>query len=237
MSDRTAFFGETLEAARYRFGDTSTDGGDYVVAEDLDGDRVLLQFDYDADEWQYAGDVDMAGGDINSVGTARVDALEAERASIGSNWTTADNQSELDAVLNDKRQIRLTRLDDYQIEELSLDGTVIEGFGGFTRTSANSSIITGDENDEITISGQVLLRYIIPVDGGVRQELIINSGRVSVLNSGSVDATVSGDGVVFAHNFGIDVTFESGTSGGAAIANVDGSTITDNGNNEVLGNT
>lgn len=82
MSDRTAFFGETLEAARYRFGDTSTDGGNYIVAEDLDGERVLLQFDYDADEWQYAGDVDMAGGDINSVGTARVDALEAETASV-----------------------------------------------------------------------------------------------------------------------------------------------------------
>ena len=82
MSDRTAFFGETLEAARYRFGDTSTDGGNYIVAEDLDGERVLLQFDYDADEWQYAGDVDMGGGDLNSVGTARVDALEADISRI-----------------------------------------------------------------------------------------------------------------------------------------------------------
>ena len=100
MSDRTAFFGETLEAARYRFGDTSTDGGDYVVAEDLDGERVLLQFDYDADEWQYAGDVDMGGGDLNSVGTARVDALEAERIETVADYVISTENDSKDIIEN-----------------------------------------------------------------------------------------------------------------------------------------
>ena len=79
--DRIANWGESESAARYQTGDDDPDGGNFIVARDLDGERVLLQFDYDADEWQYAGDVDMGGGDLNSVGTARVDALEAELVS------------------------------------------------------------------------------------------------------------------------------------------------------------
>ena len=77
--DRIANWGESESAARYQTGDDDPDGGDFIVARDLDGQRMLLKFDFTANEWQYAGDVDMGGGDINSVGTARVDALEAEQ--------------------------------------------------------------------------------------------------------------------------------------------------------------
>ena len=81
MSDRTLNWGESESEARYQTGDDDPDGGDFIVARDLDGERMLLKFDFTANEWQYAGDVDMGGGDLNSVGTARVDALEAESVS------------------------------------------------------------------------------------------------------------------------------------------------------------
>ena len=80
MSDRTLNWGESASAARYQTGDDDPDGGDFIVARDLDGQRMLLKFDFTANEWQYAGDLDIGGGDLNSVGTARVDAIEADRS-------------------------------------------------------------------------------------------------------------------------------------------------------------
>ena len=87
--DRIANWGESESAARYQTGDDDPDGGDFIVARDLDGQRMLLKFDFAANEWQYAGDVDMGGGDLNSVGTARVDALKAESVSTDKGNITA----------------------------------------------------------------------------------------------------------------------------------------------------
>ena len=216
MSDRTAFFGETLEAARYRFGDTSTDGGNYIVAEDLDGERVLLQFDYDADEWQYAGDVNLGGGDLNSVGTARVDALEADQASIGKTITTVSlsgnqtipaqtvTQVEFDNVIDD--EFGTVDTTNYEIEVPETGRYLILYVAGFSSsddwTNGDDLRVRAEVNESSVTEGFKLKTgnsreyfntplYAFSLSAGdvVAFELFQNSGVDQTLLGGDTDRT------------------------------------------------
>jgi len=82
--DRTIHFGDDEADARYRIQDTSSTGGDLVLAEDLDGGTVLLEYDYSASEWVSRGPVNLSGNDITNAGSISADALEADTAETNS---------------------------------------------------------------------------------------------------------------------------------------------------------
>ena len=75
MSDRTLNWGESEAAARYQTGDSDPDGGDFIVAKNTDNETVLLQFDNTAEQWVFAGDVDLGGNDLQSIGLVETGAL------------------------------------------------------------------------------------------------------------------------------------------------------------------
>ena len=86
MSDRTLNWGESEAAARYQTGDSDPDGGDFIVAKNTDNETVLLQFDNTAEQWVFAGDVDLGGNDVTNAGVVNgvdgsFDTLEAESVS------------------------------------------------------------------------------------------------------------------------------------------------------------
>jgi len=80
MPDRTINWGDPNDAGtKYRTQDDDpAGGGNFVVAEDTDGNTVLLQWNPTASQWEYGGAVDLGGNDLTSVGTATVNALEAD---------------------------------------------------------------------------------------------------------------------------------------------------------------
>ena len=79
MSDRTINFGESETEATYQIQDTdSTGGGNFVVAKDTNANTVLLQYDPAIDTWEYAGDVDMNGGNVSGVGTLTAESVNTE---------------------------------------------------------------------------------------------------------------------------------------------------------------
>jgi len=87
MSDRTLFWGETTDGARYQSGDSDPEGGDFIVAKNTDNDTVLLQWNQTATEWEFAGAVDMGGNDLTNAGllsgvNGSFDTLEAEQLLI-----------------------------------------------------------------------------------------------------------------------------------------------------------
>jgi hypothetical protein len=67
--ERRINFGLDSSDAKYRVEDTDLNGGDLVLAEDLDGGTVLLRWDDTAGEWVYGGPVNMGGADISNVGS------------------------------------------------------------------------------------------------------------------------------------------------------------------------
>jgi len=78
--DRRINWGADATDARYRTEDTG-DGGNFVVAEDLDGNTVLLQWNPSTSpsQWEFAGKVDMGNNDlvnVNSLETDRVDVAD-----------------------------------------------------------------------------------------------------------------------------------------------------------------
>jgi len=89
--DRTIHFGDDEADARYRIQDTSSTGGDLVLAEDLDGGTVLLEYDYSASEWVSRGPVNLSGNDITNAGSISADALEANGSTFRGAFATQDD--------------------------------------------------------------------------------------------------------------------------------------------------
>jgi len=76
MADRTINFGESETEATYQIQDTdTTGGGNFVLAKDTNANTVLLEYDPATDTWEYAGDVDMNGGNVSGVGTLTADSV------------------------------------------------------------------------------------------------------------------------------------------------------------------
>lgn len=66
--ERTLNFGADETAARWQVEDAG-DGSNFVLARDLDGAVVLLEYDVTASEWVVRGPVDLDGNDLQNVGT------------------------------------------------------------------------------------------------------------------------------------------------------------------------
>lgn len=80
MPDRTINFGESETEATYQIQDTdgAAGGGNFVVAKDTNANTVLLEYQPASDTWQYAGDVDMNGGNVSGVGTLTANSVNTE---------------------------------------------------------------------------------------------------------------------------------------------------------------
>jgi len=92
MPDRTLNLGDPADAAtKYRLRDDDpAGGGNLVLAEDLDGNTVLLQWNPTAGQWEYGGPVDLGGNDLTGVGSATVNALEADATLVGATQQDGD---------------------------------------------------------------------------------------------------------------------------------------------------
>jgi len=95
--DRTIHFGDDAADARYRIQDTSSTGGDFVLAEDLDGGTVLLEYDYSAGEFVSRGPVNLNGNDITDAGSVSADTLEATDSITGPAGNSTTDISSLGA--------------------------------------------------------------------------------------------------------------------------------------------
>ena len=93
MTDRTANWGDPAEAGTtYQTGDDDpAGGGNFVVTRDVNQDLVLLQWNPIAEQWEFAGPVDLADNDLITSGTVQAGALEAGNAEIN-NWPVEDNR-------------------------------------------------------------------------------------------------------------------------------------------------
>jgi len=96
--DRTIHFGDDEADARYRIQDTSSTGGDFVLAEDLDGGTVLLEYDYSASEWVSRGPVNLNGNDITDAGSVSADTLEANTADTRNGYNDVTGSRSFDTV-------------------------------------------------------------------------------------------------------------------------------------------
>jgi len=85
MPDRTINFGESETEATYQIQDTdgAAGGGNFVVAKDTNANTVLLEYDPASDTWEYAGDVDMNGGNVSGVGTLTANSVNTGQLDIG----------------------------------------------------------------------------------------------------------------------------------------------------------
>lgn len=76
-------WGADATDARYRTEDTG-DGANFVVAEDLDGATVLLEWDTSVtpSEWKVRGPVEMNSNDVSGVGTLTANSVETDQATV-----------------------------------------------------------------------------------------------------------------------------------------------------------
>jgi hypothetical protein len=87
MPDRQITYGADATDATYRSGDADpAGGGNFVVAEDLDGSTVLLE--WDGTTWQSRGPVEMNGNDITGAGS-----ITASGTVEGGTYTVGGSQA------------------------------------------------------------------------------------------------------------------------------------------------
>lgn len=79
--ERTLNFGADETDARWQMEDAG-DGGNFVLARDLDGSVVLLEYDSGNSEWVSRGPVNMSGNDLSNVGQIDATALSTDTTSI-----------------------------------------------------------------------------------------------------------------------------------------------------------
>ena len=140
MSDRTINFGESETEATYQIQDTdSTGGGNFVVAKDTNANTVLLQYDPDTDTWEYAGDVDMNGGNVSGVGTLTAESVNTEEL-------TTENSSTV-AFMSQRQTI--SDLDTTQVE---FDATTVNQIGFDTSNNKFVASAPGTFSVSVTVS-------------------------------------------------------------------------------------
>ena len=243
MSDRTINFGESESEATYQIQDTdSTGGGNFVVANDTNANTVLLQYDPGTDTWEYAGDVDMNGGNVSGVGTLTADSVNTDdthtkRLANGlihhaASYPGSDAEERLDnalAEISDGATLVLENVD-YDQQRTIEKSITITGPNNASAASGSGGRI----NSEWTIEGFCALKDIR------LSSKIIFEGRGIVSGTGStgsgIDLVFDFDGSVAGLIAGADgqITFNSGTEDGE-IGVVSGDiSVTDNGNNRVL---
>jgi len=149
MSDRTLFWGETTEGARYQSGDSDPEGGDFIVVKNTDNETVLLQWNQTATEWEFAGTVDMGGNDLTNAGLVSgvdgsFDTLEAEKVDTrgGYEEVTSSRSAGTDEVNNTGSDLDVivtveADLDDIINLTFRIDGDAVDR--ALIRADVNSS--------------------------------------------------------------------------------------------------
>jgi hypothetical protein len=128
MPDRTINFGESETEATYQIQDTdgAAGGGNFVLAKDTNANTVLLQYDPTTDTWEYAGDVDMNGGNVSGVGALTAESVNTVEALIGNAAIeTVENEVSTSEVLFEFENLMTAGL-------LIVYGTVQGSFDSFT---------------------------------------------------------------------------------------------------------
>ena len=176
MSDRTINFGESETEATYQIQDTdSTGGGNFVVAKDTNANTVLLQYDPATDTWEYAGDVDMNGGNVSAVGSLTADSVntedvESEDADITSasmmNANIGGSETRIDEVygaglnwsweFDDTEEWVQIDLSDVDIEEGEIYRLTVRNI----RMGSDELRLTVDEFDEGVVEGYETIRLL-----------------------------------------------------------------------------
>jgi len=231
MADRTINFGESETEATYQIQDTdSTGGGNFVLARDTNANTVLLQYDPATDTWEYAGDVDMNGGNVSGVGTLTADSVNTERIGSERHFAGAYDGDDID-----------TRLDN-AIAAADLYDTIYLENGGYSSRNLNKRLVLvgtgGIQNSGSSNSGGewVFDDRILLTRFTASSDITINSKRCQLeqIGGGGGTVTINANGVGVFNSRGIDVSFASGTANGAANGLYDGSSVSDpDGNNEI----
>ena len=171
MSDRTINFGESETEATYQIQDTdSTGGGNFVVAKDTNANTVLLQYDPTTDTWEYAGDVDMNGGNVSGVGTLTADSVNTEKARIG--------QVCLFATLSSDQTVQ-----DNTDTLVEFDDAVIEHTGAVSLDASKSAAVI-EESGIYSVEASVSTSQLSPGDD-IRTTLRVNGSLANGTEDGS----------------------------------------------------
>ena len=100
MPDRQLNFGDPADAGtRYQIEDdaNAAGGGNFVLAKDLDGGTVLLQYNPTSDAFEYVRSVDMSGEDVTGVGgvvgESGAGVYDDATQTVGDGTTSADHAS------------------------------------------------------------------------------------------------------------------------------------------------
>ena len=195
-----------------------------------DGSVAIQETDSGSDR-----EVALAPDGTFSAPSVETQLVSTEDLDIGDDWLVAVDSDDLESKLSDGKNIRLFNRT-YSIDTLD-KAVVIEGVGPPVNSTTRETVIQSDGSDSITIDGGVGLSiHNVLFD----DELEINDDRVQIMRSTirPDGITVNADNVDVSHCVfsGQELKFESGTEGGVAIGNRQ-ATITDNGDNEVIGNT
>ena len=225
--------------------DIGPDGGPYVAInensndlelQDING-NVIAKWDETAGQWDLNNN-SLTG--INSIdaSSANVGSVDTEQANIGEGLQTVVNTTDLNNKIDDGVTLFLTESGtQYKVDDIS-SRVSLQGMGrGHIRSTTGTTQLATDNDDEITITERCGIRDVLLFDliDAEPVSVDIDSNRVHIEGCGSGDVTVKDDQCYFSGNSGIDITFESGTAESVAVGNVD-ATITDNGDNEVFGN-
>jgi len=164
------------------------DGNDRVIlAEDTDGNTVLLEWDGAAGEWVYGGPVNMDGADVSNVGTLDANVIdtgeiETDRLDLGSR-TEVSIESD-NSITTSETALRVegstsTTLDQVLRPDASyeVDVLVINGNDNFSITIRHDSgggteggfLLSGQS--DVTVSSFNDLLFFISVGGSLWTEL------------------------------------------------------------------
>jgi hypothetical protein len=81
--ERRINFGADATDAKWRT-EHDTANSKFILAEDLDGSTVLLEYDETASEWVARGPVNLDGNDLSNVGTVSASAVNTDNLSLSS---------------------------------------------------------------------------------------------------------------------------------------------------------
>ena len=193
MPDRTINFGDSETDARYRIQDTSSTGGDFVLAEDLDGGTVLLEYDYSAGEFVSRGSVNLSGNDITNAGSISADTLEAGGADTRFDWINETDSGVVPAgnfapiwttTLNDGETLNVTQaalsLNDGSATPADCDLVIAD----LTNMTEETELITSDGTLQIDATGTPLGSYQNTSGSSEQVAVGINNGEFGAAGSG-----------------------------------------------------
>jgi hypothetical protein len=95
--ERRLNWGADATDAQYRTGDDAANNR-FVLAEDLDGGTILLEYDETASEWVSRGPVNLSGNDVSNVGTLSATAVNTESLTDGAGTTHTEELADASDV-------------------------------------------------------------------------------------------------------------------------------------------